>query len=396
MRRTTRRCAAGSPPPMSGATDFPIQNLPFAASGAPAPARRSAAAWRSATRCWTWGRCMPTHPSRAGAARALAACTAPALNALMAQGRRPRRRCARRSRNPCAAGAAQEPLLRGLLVPQQAAEYRVPARDRRLHRLLCLDPPRDHRRAPDAPRQPAAAELQVGADRLPRPRLVGARLRVRLPPPERPAAAPGRDAAVPRPRAAAGLRAGGGHVRRQRQRARQSSVPLAQAEEHLFGLCLLNDWSARDIQGWEYQPLGPFLAKNFATTVSPWVVTLEALAPFRCPPQRPPGEPAPLAYLDSAASRAGGAIDVHAGGVAGDGAACAPRACRRSGCRSRTSATRGGRLAQMLTHHTVNGCNLKPGDLLGSGTQSGPKPGAGRLAAGTERRRQAADRAASG
>ncbi len=87
-------------------------------------------------------------------------------------------------------------------------------------------------------------------------------------------------------------------------------VPLAQAEAHVFGLCLLNDWSARDVQAWEYQPLGPFLAKNFATTVSPWVVTLEALAPFRVPWSRPADEPPPLAYLDDAAVRAAGAIDI--------------------------------------------------------------------------------------
>src|SRR6185437_9998137 len=85
---------------------------------------------------------------------------------------------------------------------------------------------------------------------------------------------------------------------------------IAQAEDHVFGLCLLNDWSARDIQAWEYQPLGPFLAKSFATTLSPWVVTLEALAPYRLPWNRPPEDPQPLPYLDCAELRAGGAIDL--------------------------------------------------------------------------------------
>ena len=114
-------------------------------------------------------------------------------------------------------------------------------------------------------------------------------------------------------------------------------------KQHLFGLCLLNDWSARDIQGWEYQPLGPFLAKNFATTVSPWVVTLEALAPFRCPPVRPPEEPAPLAYLDGAASRASGALDITLEAWLESAQHARGRRCRRSACRNRISATRGGR-----------------------------------------------------
>jgi fumarylacetoacetase len=152
-----------------------------------------------------------------------------------------------------------------------------------------------------------------------------------------------------------------------------SRVPLAQAEEHVFGLCLLNDWSARDVQAWEYQPLGPFLAKNFATTVSPWVVTLEALAPFRVPWVRPAAEPPPLGYLDAAAARSAGAVDIQlevwldtahmrAGGVP-------PQRLSHSSFRDSWWT-----VAQMIAHHTVNGCNLEPGDLLGSGTQSGPQP----------------------
>jgi fumarylacetoacetase len=150
-------------------------------------------------------------------------------------------------------------------------------------------------------------------------------------------------------------------------------VPLAEAEEHLFGLCLLNDWSARDVQAWEYQPLGPFLAKNFATTVSPWIVTLEALAPFRAPWSRPAGEPAPLAYLDSSATRAAGAFDVQLGvwieTAAMRAAGQVPQQLSQSNLRDSWWTA-----GQMLTHHTVNGCNLNPGDLLGSGTQSGPQP----------------------
>jgi fumarylacetoacetase len=154
------------------------------------------------------------------------------------------------------------------------------------------------------------------------------------------------------------------------------AVPLAQAESHVFGLCLLNDWSARDVQAWEYQPLGPFLAKNFATTVSPWVVTLEALAPFRAPWTRPAGEPPPLAYLDDPSARASGAIDIQleawldTARMRADGVP----AQRLSHAMFRDSWWT---VAQMLTHHTVNGCNLTPGDLLGSGTQSGALPAQG-------------------
>jgi fumarylacetoacetase len=154
-----------------------------------------------------------------------------------------------------------------------------------------------------------------------------------------------------------------------------SRVPLAEAESHIFGLCLLNDWSARDVQAWEYQPLGPFLAKNFATTVSPWVVTLDALAPFRVPWVRPAEEPAPLAYLDDPAQRREGAIDLQLEvwlESAGMRAAGVPPQRLSHGSFRESWWT----IGQMLTHHTVNGCNLEPGDLLGSGTQSGSAPAA--------------------
>ena len=153
-------------------------------------------------------------------------------------------------------------------------------------------------------------------------------------------------------------------------------VPIGQAEEHLFGVGLFNDWSARDLQAWEYQPLGPFLAKNFGSTVSPWIVTMEALAPFRQPFTRPEGDPQPLPYLDSAANREAGAFDIQLQvrlqtakmREAGEPAVALMQSNFRDSYWT---------LAQLLTHHTVNGCNLNPGDLLGSGTQSGPQPGQG-------------------
>jgi fumarylacetoacetase len=151
-----------------------------------------------------------------------------------------------------------------------------------------------------------------------------------------------------------------------------SPVPLTEAEDHLFGVCLLNDWSARDIQAWEYQPLGPFLAKNFATTISPWVVTMEALAPFRVPAAaRPDGDPRPLNYLRSVENDSSGGIDIT---LEVSLRTYRMRAEGYEPWRLSASAFRNmyWTAAQMLSHHTSNGCNLNPGDLLGSGTVSGP------------------------
>jgi len=150
-------------------------------------------------------------------------------------------------------------------------------------------------------------------------------------------------------------------------------ISIEEAESHLFGVVLLNDWSARDIQAWEYQPLGPFLAKNFATTISPWIVTMEALAPYRKSFMRPAGDPAPLPYLDSPANREQGAIDIalevwvrtahmHSSGHAGE------RLSQSNFTDAYWTA------AQLVTHHTVNGCDLREGDLLGTGTLSGAAP----------------------
>lgn len=150
-----------------------------------------------------------------------------------------------------------------------------------------------------------------------------------------------------------------------------ASIPIGEASRHLFGVALLNDWSARDIQAWEYQPLGPFLAKNFATTVSPWVVTTEALAPFRVPAlPRPSGDPPPLPYLLDAGDQAHGGIDLTVDVYlrsAGMRMADIPPVRLSSGNARELYWTP----AQLLTHHASNGCNLQPGDVLGSGTISG-------------------------
>ncbi len=153
-----------------------------------------------------------------------------------------------------------------------------------------------------------------------------------------------------------------------------TTIPIANAEQHVAGVCLVNDWSARDIQSWEYQPLGPFLAKNFATTISPWIVSLHALAPFRVPAYaRPAGDPAPLPYLSDATNERAGGVDI-------------TLEVLLSSVRMRDEGMSAVRvslgaftamywtIAQLVTHHASNGCDLRPGDLLASGTVSGPSP----------------------
>ena len=149
-----------------------------------------------------------------------------------------------------------------------------------------------------------------------------------------------------------------------------ATIPITEAEDHIFGLCLLNDWSARDIQSWEYQPLGPFLAKSFATSISPWIVTMEALAPFRVPAfRRPEGDPEPLPYLDSRQNRECGGIDLTLEVFLKTSRMSSPVRVSRGNLRDLYWTP-----AQLLAHHASNGCNLRPGDLLASGTVSGAQP----------------------
>jgi fumarylacetoacetase len=149
-------------------------------------------------------------------------------------------------------------------------------------------------------------------------------------------------------------------------------INIGDAADHITGFCLLNDWSARDIQGWEYQPLGPFLGKSFSTTVSPWVITPEALAPFRLTQaSRPAGDPAPLPHLFDTTDQASGAFDIAlevyllTPGLAAKG--LPPHKLSASNARDLYWT-----IAQLVTHHSSNGCNLRPGDIFGTGTISGP------------------------
>jgi fumarylacetoacetase len=150
-----------------------------------------------------------------------------------------------------------------------------------------------------------------------------------------------------------------------------SPIPIGQAGEHIAGYCLLNDWSARDLQAWEYQPLGPFLAKNFLTSLSAWVVSPQALEPFRKPmPSRPEGDPEPLPYLDDATDRASGALAIQIEATLTTekmrAAGLAPHILSRGSAEAAMYWS----AAQIVAHHSCNGCNLQPGDLIGTGTLS--------------------------
>ncbi len=345
--------------------DFPIQNLPFGVF------RRAGSAER-----FRGGVAIGDHILDLAAARQAgfdtAASSAPALNELLAAGppawsalRIALSRALRR-------GASEQATLQPCLVPQRQAEYSLPARigdytdfytsihhATAVGRLLRPDNPLP----PNYKWMPIAyhgrsSSIAVSPHAVRRP--IGQRL-------AQGAAAP---TVGPSERVDYELELsvliGPGNV----QGAR---IDIVEAEAHAFGLCLLNDWSARDLQAWEYQPLGPFLAKNFATTISPWIVTLEALEPYRVAWERPPADPQPLAYLDCPAVRRRGAIDIQLE------AYIESEAMRRAGsgpCRlSRTSYRHAyWTVAQMIAHHTVSGCNLQPGDLLATGTQSGPLP----------------------
>jgi fumarylacetoacetase len=151
------------------------------------------------------------------------------------------------------------------------------------------------------------------------------------------------------------------------------AIPINEAEEHAFGMCLVNDWSARDVQAWEYQPLGPFLAKSFATTISPWIVSFEALAPFRAAAfKRFEGDPQPLPYLNSDDNQQHGGIDlkleVFIATKKMRDTNATPHRISRGNFRDMYWT-----VAQFIAHQTSNGCNLQPGDLLASGTVSGPE-----------------------
>ncbi len=359
------------------AGDFPIQNLPFGIfrrAGTNEPLRGGVAV----------GDCVldlgALHAAgllRGAAGEALSAAAAPSLNAVMALG--PDRRVAlRQALFRLLAWGGDDTSLRtraaSMLVPMAAAELGLPAaigdysdfyasihHATNVGRLL----------RPDAPLMPNYKWLPVGYHGRASTVVASGTPVIRPNGQTRP-----RDAEQP----------GFGPSRRldfelelgiftAAAHRMGEPIAIADAPRHIFGYCLLNDWSARDIQGWEYQPLGPFLAKSFCTTISPWVVTAEALAPFRAPvAARPDGDPPPLPHLSSPADQAAGALAIRL-----DVLLATPRmrAAGQTGFRLARSDARHlyWTPAQMVTHHASNGCWIKAGDLLGSGTISGPDAG---------------------
>ena len=359
-----------------GTTDFPIQNLPFGVfrrrEDEDEPARVGVAIGDrilDLTACHDEGRFMGV------AERAAEACAADSLNLLMARGRAPRVALRRQVSALLSADSpaykASRRLADRLLVPMAEAELLLPATIgdytdfyASVHHATNVG----GMFRPDNPLLPNYKWVPIGyhgrsssivTSGTPVRRPSGQR---KDPGSETPEFGPARQLDYEM-EVGCFVSVGNGMAER---------VPIAEAEEHLFGLCLVNDWSARDIQSWEYQPLGPFLAKNFATTISPWVVTLEALEPYRVPAApRPPGDPAPLAYLLDAGDQECGAFDVvvevYLASARMREAGTAPVRLSR------------GRMAdlywtpaQMLAHHTSGGCNLRSGDLFASGTISGP------------------------
>jgi fumarylacetoacetase len=350
------------------AADFPIQNLPLAAFRRQGGAElRIGAAIGDAI-------VDLSHPRTQALLDAplAQACRQRGLNALMELGPAAWSRLRLALSRALRAGAAQQAPLRAALVEQAAVRFGLPARIgdfsdfyTSIHHATAVG----RLLRPEQPLLPnykwvpvgyhgRASSVRVSGEPVTRP--CG---QIRVPGEEAPIVCPSRKLDY---ELELGVLIGAGN-------APGHPIPIGAAWEHVFGVVLLNDWSARDIQAWEYQPLGPFLSKSFATTISPWVVTAEALLPFRGPWSRPTGDPQPLAYLDDPQDRAAGALDIVLEAFIVTASMrqrrAAPALLSRSSSRHAYWT-----VAQMVAHHTVNGCNLAPGDLLGSGTQSGPEP----------------------
>lgn len=349
-------------------TDFPIQNLPHGVFR-----RRGAEeAWRGGVAIGDQILDMAS-ACRAGVfavhvQAAARAASAPALNELMAMG--PGAWSALRAElsRVLRAGAAESKRLSACLVPQADAEHALPAHigdytDFFTSTHHMVNAGRIFQ--PDAPPLPnfgwmpiayhgRASSVEVSGSRFRRP--LG---QTRAPGAPAPTYGPTQRLDYEMELA---VWVGPGNARGQ-------PIAVDAAEDHVFGLSLLNDWSARDVQAWEAMPLGPFLAKNFLTNVSPWVVTLEALAPFRCALARAPNDPPALPNLQQAAPQPGFDLQLEVWLQTAHSGEKAMRLSRSSFRHCHWS------MAQMVAHHTEGGCNLRAGDLLGTGTQSGPGPG---------------------
>ncbi len=349
---------------------FPIQNLPFAVL-------RRAGTDESFRPAVAIGDCAldlrALHASGVVSGAAIEACAGHTLDALMALGCEPLRALRLQLSALLAADAPQQQAVATCLLPLDALEYALPAtigdytdfytsiqHATNVGRLFRPDNPLlpNYRWLPIG-YHGRSSSIQVSGQAFPRP--VGQLKPVDS---DEPVVGPCERLDY---ELEVGIFVGAGN-------ALGSPVSIDDAEAHVFGLCLLNDWSARDVQKWEYQPLGPFLAKSFATTLSPWIVTLDALEPFRAPLRRAAEDPDPLPYLHSAGNAAHGAFDLELEVLIRtarmrDAGAPAERLSTSNYAQAYWT------VAQLVTHHTMNGCNLRPGDLLGSGTISGDAPG---------------------
>ncbi|MBU3069307.1 fumarylacetoacetase [Aestuariicella sp. G3-2] len=349
-------------------TDFPIQNLPFAVFRMAGSDEYYRGGVAIGDQVLDLAAVASIGLFKGLAQDALNACTHEELNEFMAMGKEAWSALRLALSRSLRSGAVEEPVLESCLVSQSDVEFKLPCL---IHDYTDFYASVYHAQAvgalfrPDNPLLPnykwvpvgyhgRASSIGVSGQMFPRPQG-----QIKSPDDDTPGFGPCRrlDYEVE-----VGIYIGPGNQLGQ-------PISIDESEDHIFGLSLLNDWSARDIQAWEYQPLGPFLAKSFASTVSPWIVTAEALLPFRERFTRPAGDPEPLAYLSSKYNSEAGAFNMTLDCFV-----------RTSGSHEDNKVSSSNfkyaywTAAQMITHHTVNGCNLQPGDLLGSGTQSGPEP----------------------
>ena len=356
----------------NGHADFPLQNLPFAVFRR----KDSAQAFRGGVaigdQVLDLGALSATPTLQGAALHACKCCAQDALNDFMALGPAAWQalRHALFALLEAGASSARQQTVRICLVPQAEAEYSLPSRigdytdfytsihhARNVGRIARPDDPltANFQWIPMAYHGRASSVVVSGT---PFHRPMGQSM------------APGAKAPVYGPCARLdyelelGIFIGPGNTQ-------GTTIPLAQTGPHIFGMCLLNDWSARDIQFWEMAPLGPFLGKNFCTSISPWVLSMEALAAFRLPFTRPAGEPQPLPYLDGEENRAQGVLDIRLEVFieTAQGRAQGHKGTRVSHTSFRHQYWT---VAQMVAQHTMGGCNLQSGDLLGTGTISGP------------------------
>jgi len=353
-----------------GVTDFPIQNLPFAIFRRAGSSEAFRAGVAIGDQIIDLAALSKMHLFDGEIAQAIKLCCQPTLNEFMAQPAAVWSLLRSTLSQALAAGSSIESEVKACLVAQDDAEYDLPCRIgdytdfyTSIHHATTVG----SLFRPDNPLLPnykwvpigyhgRSSSIGISGQAFPRPKG-----QTKAPDAEKPSLGPCKRLDY---EMEVGIYIGGGN-------ALGESITLDDTDEHIFGMCLFNDWSARDIQAWEYQPLGPFLAKNFASTVSPWIVTNEALAPFRTSWSREATDPQPLDYLSSDSNSAQGAYDIEL-----EVAIETPtmREANQAAHKLTKSSFKHSywTTAQMIAHHTVNGCNLVAGDFIGSGTQSGP------------------------